>query len=85
MLLLYLDGRSEVLVAGPDLAAGQRPQVLIPGAAFHAGRVLGGSGYSMLGTSVWARAEPEDVEQGSVEKLIAAYPAAKAKIMTFAK
>jgi predicted cupin superfamily sugar epimerase len=85
VLLLYPDGRSEVRVAGPDLAAGQRPQILIPGGTFHAGRVLHDGRYSMLGTSVWARAESEDVEQGDVEKLIAAFPAAGALITSFAK
>jgi predicted cupin superfamily sugar epimerase len=75
----------EVRVAGPDLAAGQRPQILIPGGTFHAGRVLHDGRYSMLGTSVWARAESEDVEQGDVEKLIAAFPAAGALITSFAK
>ncbi len=83
VLLLHPDGRSEVRVAGPDLAAGQRPQVLIPGGAFHAGRVLGNR-YAVLGTSVWGRAEPQDVEQGDAAKLIATYPQAQENINRFA-
>jgi predicted cupin superfamily sugar epimerase len=83
VLLLYPDGRSEVKVVGSDLAAGMRPQLLVPGGTFHAGRVAGGD-YALLGTSVWLRAEPADVELGDVNKLRAAYPAASAAITTFA-
>jgi uncharacterized protein len=44
VLLLYPGGGSEVRVVGPDLAAGMRPQLLIPGGTFHAGRVPAGGG-----------------------------------------
>ena len=81
VLLLYPDGRSEMRVVGPDLAAGMRPQLLIPGGTFHAGRVAPGGGYALLGTSVWARAEPSDVEMGDAQALAAAYPTAKAHII----
>jgi predicted cupin superfamily sugar epimerase len=83
VLLLHPDGGSEVKVVGPDLAAGMRPQLLIPGGTFHAGRVPAGAGYALLGTSVWARAEPSDVEMGDVERLIASYPSARAAITAF--
>jgi uncharacterized protein len=83
VLLLYPGGQSEVRVVGSDLAAGMRPQLLIPGGTFHAGRVRSGSGYALLGTSVWARAEPADVEMGDPAKLTAAFPAARAEIAAF--
>jgi predicted cupin superfamily sugar epimerase len=83
VLLLYPDGGSEVRLVGPDLAAGMRPQLLIPGGTFHAGRVPAGSSYALLGTSVWARAEPPDVEAGNVEELMASYPSARAQIAAF--
>jgi predicted cupin superfamily sugar epimerase len=83
VLLLYPDGKSELKVIGADLAAGMRPQLLIPGGTFHAGRVRG-SGWALLGTSVWARAEPADVEMGDAGRLTAAYPAARAEIARFA-
>ena len=83
VLLLYPGGGSEVRVVGPDLAAGMQPQLLIPGGTFHAGRVLGGGGYALLGTSVWVRAEPADVELGDPERLQAAYPSARAAIASF--
>ena len=83
VLLLYPDGKSEVRVVGPDLAAGMRPQLLVPGGTFHAGRIRAGGEYALLGTSVWLRAEPADVEMGNVELLTATYPAAKAEIASF--
>ena len=83
VLLLHPGGDGEVRVVGSDLAAGMRPQLLIPGGTFHAGRVRAGVGYALLGTSVWARAEPADVEMGDPEQLLAAYPSARAAIAEF--
>ena len=83
VLLLYPDGNSEVRVVGSDLAAGMRPQLLVPGGTFHAGRIRAGGNYALLGTSVWLRAEPSDVEMGNVEVLTSKYPAAKAEIASF--
>jgi predicted cupin superfamily sugar epimerase len=83
VLLLHPEGESEVRVVGPDLAAGMRPQLLIPGRTFHAGRVRGGVGYALLGTSVWPRANPADIEMGDPEQLLAAYPPARAAIAEF--
>jgi uncharacterized protein len=82
VLLLYPDGTSELKVIGADLAGGMRPQLLIPGGTFHAGRVRG-NGWALLGTSVWARAEPADVEMGNASRLAVAYPAARAEIARF--
>jgi predicted cupin superfamily sugar epimerase len=83
VLLLYPDGKSEVRVVGADLAAGMRPQLLVPGGTFHAGRIRAGGIYALLGTSVWLRAEPSDVEMGNADVLMAKYPAAKAEIGLF--
>lgn len=82
-LLLYSDGRSEVNVVGGDLAAGMRPQLFIPGGTFHTARVVDGGAYSLLGTSVWLRAEPEDVEVGDFDALAASYPSAHDLIAAF--
>ncbi len=84
-LLLYPDGASELRLVGPDLAAGMRPQLLVPGGAFHAGRVRPGGDYALLGTSVWSRAEPSDLETGDAGRLTAAYPSASAAIASFAR
>jgi predicted cupin superfamily sugar epimerase len=84
VLLLHPGGGAAVRVVGPDLAAGMRPQLLIPGGTFHAGRVPPGASYALLGTSVWARAELSDVEMGDPGRLMAAYPSARAEIAAFA-
>lgn len=84
VLLLYADGRSEVKLVGGDLSAGMRPQLYIPGGTFHAARVANGGDYSLLGTSVWLRAEPADVEMGNVADLAARYSAARNQIAAFA-
>jgi predicted cupin superfamily sugar epimerase len=83
VLLLYPDGNSEVRVVGPELSAGMRPQLLIPGNTFHAGRIRPGGSHALLGTSVWLRAEPSDVEFGDADALAAKYPAAKADLGSF--
>ncbi|MBL9163810.1 MAG: cupin domain-containing protein [Planctomycetaceae bacterium] len=85
VLLLDADGRSEVRTLGNDLVAGQRPQLLLPGGTFHAARVAGGGEYALLATSVWLRAEPEDVELGDPEELAARYPAARQLIAEFSR
>jgi predicted cupin superfamily sugar epimerase len=83
VLLLYPDGKSDVRVVGADLSAGMRPQLLIPGNTFHAGRIRPGGSHALLGTSVWLRAEPSDVEFGDADALAAKYPAAKADLGSF--
>ena len=84
VLLLYADGRHEVRTVGTDLAAGERPQLFIPGGTFHTARVPAGGDYALLGTSVFLRAEPPDVEVGDTELLVNTYPAARANIREFA-
>jgi uncharacterized protein len=83
VLLLYADGRHERRIVGPDLASGMRPQLFIPGGTFHCARVHDGGEHSLLGTSVWIRAEPSDVELGDIATLSAAYPAASADLAAF--
>jgi predicted cupin superfamily sugar epimerase len=83
VLLLYPDGSSAVRFVGSDLAAGVRPQLLVPGGTFHAGRIHSVASYALLGTSVWLRAEPSDVEMGNVELLMSKYPTAKGEIVSF--
>jgi predicted cupin superfamily sugar epimerase len=83
VLLLYEDGRSEVRVVGCNLAAGERPQLVIPAMTFHTARVSGAAGYSLLGTSVWLRAEPGDVELGDIDALGARFPTAREALADF--
>lgn len=76
VLLLYTDGRCEVRIVGTDLTVGERPALFIPGGTFHTARVVAGGEYSLLGTSVWLRAEPQDVEMGDAAVLRAKFAGA---------
>jgi predicted cupin superfamily sugar epimerase len=83
VLLLYSDGRHEVRRVGSDLSSGMSPQLFIPGGTFHTARVPADANYALLATSVWARAEPSDVEMGKPELLMHSFPEARTEIMSF--
>jgi predicted cupin superfamily sugar epimerase len=83
VLLLHGDGTSEWVTVGPDLRAGHRVQLLIPGNTFHTARVAGGRWF--LGASTeWPGVEPADVEPGNVDELAMGYPEVAADIRTIA-
>ncbi|HUH08603.1 MAG TPA: cupin domain-containing protein [Egibacteraceae bacterium] len=50
MLLLHDDGTSDVVVLGPDLPSGQRPQVIVPGGSWQGGRSTGE--WTLVGTTM---------------------------------
>jgi predicted cupin superfamily sugar epimerase len=84
VFLLYADGSSERVVVGPDLAAGERVQLLIPGGTFHTARLVG-SGRWFLGASTeWPGVDPADVEIGDLEAIAGRYPAVAAELRAIA-
>jgi predicted cupin superfamily sugar epimerase len=84
VFLLHADGTSERAVVGPDLRAGQRVQLLIPGSTFHTARVIG-SGQWFLGASTeWPGVVPADVELGNLDELAAAHPAVATELRAIA-
>lgn len=83
VLLLDEGGQCSVRVVGSNLAAGERPQLFLPANTFHAARVVWGGEFSLLGTSVWLRAEPADVELGDVDSLAASYPVIAKQLRDF--
>ncbi len=86
VLLVSPEGHASIAQVGSDLASGQRPQLAIPGGTFHAGRVApGGSfGYALLGTAVWGRVMPEEVERMELEVLGQSFPQAASLLKVFA-
>lgn len=75
-LMLYPDGT--------DLAAGERPQLFVPGSTFHTSRLSpGGSGYALLASTEWPGVEPPDVEHGDIEALIETFPEVADHIRAF--
>jgi predicted cupin superfamily sugar epimerase len=72
MLLLYPDGQVRRPVLGTDLAAGQRPQVVVPAGVWQASEPLGA--WSLVGTVVVPPYTDDVVEFGSADQLAAEYP-----------
>jgi uncharacterized protein len=82
--LLHSRGGSERIVVGPDIAAGQHVQFLLPGGTFHTARLLG-TGCWFLGASTeWPGVIPADVEIGNLDALAAQYPSVAAELRAIA-
>jgi uncharacterized protein len=74
MLQLHPDGSSETVHIGPDLAAGQRPQVLVPRGVWQGSRLLKAEGFALLGCTVSPGFEFVDYQAAPREELIAKWP-----------
>src|SRR5918997_5852833 len=48
VLLLYPDGKGEVVTVGSDLGAGERPQLFLPGGTFHTSRLAAGDHHPLV-------------------------------------
>lgn len=75
MLQLSPDGQGRPVVLGTDLAAGMRPQVLVPRGTWQGTRLVAGGALALLGTTVSPGFDVEDYEHGRRDDLLAAYPA----------
>ena len=75
MLCLYPDGTSEVILLGQDLAAGERPQVVMPMRTWFGSCLRAGGRFALMGTTMAPGFEFEDYQSGDRETLLAAYPA----------
>lgn len=81
MLLLYPDGRIEEPILGPDLAAGQRPQIPVHPGIIMAAEPLGD--WSLLGTFMAPPFDNQDekfVDFCSKADLLRRFPAAQERI-----
>ncbi len=84
VLLLHADGNAERVVVGPDLRAGQRVQLLIPGNTFHTARLITGTGWFLGASTEWPGVVPADVEIGKLDELAGKYPAVAADLRAIA-
>jgi predicted cupin superfamily sugar epimerase len=84
VFLLQADGSSERVVVGPDLRAGQRVQLLIPGNTFHTARLIGARRWFLGASTEWPGVVPADVEIGDLDTLAAKYPAIAAELREIA-
>jgi predicted cupin superfamily sugar epimerase len=71
MLQLWPDGRSEIVVLGPDLVAGQHVQLLVPAGVWQGTRLLGEGKVALLGCSVAPGFDFADYRSGSYAELAA--------------
>jgi predicted cupin superfamily sugar epimerase len=80
MLQLITDGRGEKVVIGNDLAAGQRPQVVVARGVWQGSRLVKGGRWALLGCTVSPGFEFEDYEAGEREVLCGGWPDFEAEI-----
>jgi uncharacterized protein len=74
MLLLGPGSTGRLAILGPDLAAGMRPQVVVPRGVWQGARLAAGGAYALLGTTVAPGFDYGDYEDGERDALIAAHP-----------
>lgn len=74
MLQLYADGRSAVLNLGPDLAAGQQVQVVVPAGVWQGTRLVGDGQMALLGCTVTPGFDFADYRNGQCADLAAKWP-----------
>ncbi|MCK6481252.1 MAG: cupin domain-containing protein [Planctomycetes bacterium] len=84
MLLLHPGGRIEEPVLGPDGAAGERWQQVVPGGCWQGARLRAGGRWALLGTAMAPGFDVADWEGGEAETLAAGWPAAADRIRALA-
>lgn len=80
MLRLWPDGAADVVVLGTDLAAGMRPQVVVPRGVWQGSRLVPGGEYALLGCTVAPGFDYSDYESGRRNELSKGYPFFKGMI-----
>jgi predicted cupin superfamily sugar epimerase len=83
VLALYPDGSHALHHVGPDLAAGERVQLFLPGGTFHTARLREGGNWFLGASTEWPGVEPPDVELGDPDDLVARFDAAASLIEQF--
>jgi uncharacterized protein len=73
MLHLWPDGSGRVVVLGPDLERGMRPQIAVPQGVWQGARLVPGGTFALLGTTVAPGFEHADYEGANREELAKAY------------
>jgi hypothetical protein len=82
MLHLFPEGSGRVVRLGPDLLAGQRPQVIVPRGVWQGCRIVPGGRFALLGTSVAPGFDFADYEHGRRADLLGTYPAFRDRILS---
>jgi len=85
MLQLQRDGKSQTITLGSDLAAGQRPQVVVRGHVWQGSRLAPGGKWALMGTTMSPGFDYADFELGNREQLITQYPDAEERIRRYTR
>ena len=80
MLQLWPDGSTRVVVLGPDLAAGQHVQLLVPAGVWQGTRLVGEGQMALLGCSVCPGFDFADYRSGAYAELVAGWPGERERI-----
>jgi uncharacterized protein len=75
MLQLTAPGAGRVLRIGNNLAAGERPQLVVPRGIWQGSRLVPGGQWALIGCTVSPGFEYEDYDVGPRDELLAAWPA----------
>jgi uncharacterized protein len=74
MLQLLPDGSGRTVILGPDVLAGQSPQVVVPAGVWQGSQLAPGGEFALLGATVAPGFEYADYEAGQRETLVRQYP-----------
>ena len=74
MLQLWPGGRTKTVTLGPDLAAGQHVQLLVPADVWQGTQLIGDGQVALLGCSVYPGFDFKDYTRGSYAELSALWP-----------
>jgi predicted cupin superfamily sugar epimerase len=85
MLHLHPDGSHRIVVIGPDLEGGQRPQVVVPRDSWQGARLIPGGRYALLDTTVAPGFDYVDYETGPRASLLVSHPGAKELILALTR
>jgi predicted cupin superfamily sugar epimerase len=80
MLQLAPDGGSALFTLGPDLAAGQHVQLVVPAGVWQGARLVEGGKVALLGCTVTPGFDYADYRSGSYAELAAKFPAEAKRI-----
>jgi uncharacterized protein len=80
MLQLLPNGDSRVIVIGPDLAAGQHVQLVVPGGVWQGTRLVAGGKVALLGCTVTPGFDFADYRGGNYAELSRGWPAEAERI-----
>lgn len=80
MLQLHPDGSSAVFILGPDLAAGQHVQLVVPAGVWQGMRLIGQGKLALLGCTVTPGFNYADYRNAKNEELAAKWPAEAERI-----